>query len=169
MTKTGDERYAEIMRRMQARKAKRAAATVQTGLAAVLDQLNAWDVLAQAAGRAPRGMSAWGPKTVKRADSVRVVIWYKAGGYYGYKQLILLGAWSLDKARLVVGVKMLPYAQQTYNPESYHKIIRKDYAAYYKDDGLPPVEPLLDFTYAAADRLAQRARLAEVIGAYSPG
>jgi hypothetical protein len=166
MTAT-DDRYQEIMRRLAENKRQKTLEPVQKTLAGLLDHLNAWDVLERVRFQTPKGISAYGPQTRRREDCVSVIIWFKAGGYYGYKHLTLLGVWASAENRVDVGTKRLAYRQLTYNPESYHKLIRKDLNPYYKDDGLPPAQPLLTFTFSEEERLVQRQQLAELLTGYS--
>lgn len=167
MSQTSEDRYQEIMRRLAKKKRQQAAAPVQQELADVLDSLNAWAVLDRLRDSTPKGISAYGPKIRRRSDYVSVVIWFKTGGYNGYRQLTLLGVWASGENRVDVGTKRLAYAPATYNPESYHKLIRKGLQPYYKDDGLPPTDPLITLAFSTKDRLSQRKQLADLLAAYS--
>lgn len=111
--------------------------------AAILDGLNAWDALDQFRRKAFARQLAYGPKAVQSPRTelwVGVVIWSRAPGYFGYKTLTLTGVWIVDRdgqAGVIVGQRHTAFAHGFYDPEAYHKLIRKDYAVYYKDDGRP--------------------------------
>lgn len=147
-------------------------------LGRTLDALNAWDALETARQRADRRF-AWGPKAVASRLTAGVpvvipyagaVIWRRAPGYHGYKTLTLIGVWCMataDPALLLVRVatRRLAYRPPFYDPEAYMSIMRRDYTAYYDDDGSPPAADagLSDVIYAAAERLTQRRWLAAAL------
>lgn len=139
--------------------------------AAVLDGLNAWDALDQFRRSAFPRLLAHGPKPVHapRAESwVGVVIWSRAPGYYGYKTLTLTGVWVAEAgpgARVIVGKRHTAFIHSFYDPEAYHKLIRKDYTLYYRDDGRPPTGDQISAQtlYQPEERLALRQWLVNAI------
>jgi hypothetical protein len=163
---TKAEKRAALLRQVQTMVRQREVAPAQAELAAVLDGLDTWGVLENARDRAPQGTTFYGPGVVRRGDAVGVVLWHKAPGFHGYKTLTLFGVWAVAGGRLVVGTKRLTYSAATYNPESYHKLIRKGYKTYYKDDNVPPSDPLWSATYTPGERLVLRRHLAVVVDGY---
>jgi len=135
---------------------------VQAELGRVLDDLDAWTAVENALARQPR-LIAWGPKTI-RGDQpvpwVGVVMWRRASGYTGYKTLILSGVWAIQDTppHIALGQRRLPYAVAFYEAEAYHKLMRKDFTIYYRDDGGPPAAPSrrYDMPYVPEARLAMR-------------
>jgi hypothetical protein len=136
-------------------------------LAEVLDRLNSWGALETALHRVPEGVIACGPTSVRGNGCVGAVIWLRARGFYGYRQLQLLGVWAhgTEAVQVTVGVKALTYTAAIYNPEAYHALIRKDYRLYYADDNRPPSAPPL-LTYDPARRLAQRQQVERALLAH---
>lgn len=164
---TRRDKRATLLQQAQQTLRQREVAPVHQQLAAVLDGLDGWGVLAAACDRAPRHAPLYGPRVVRRADAVAVVVWHKGPGFHGYRALTLFGVWATADGRLLVGGKQVAYSAATYNPESYHKLIRTDYRTYYTDDGAPPPTPLWAVTYTPAERLALRRELAAVVGGYA--
>ncbi|MCC6614869.1 MAG: hypothetical protein IT320_15415 [Anaerolineae bacterium] len=134
----------------------------QAELARILDDLDAWRAVETALAGQPR-LIAWGPK-IMRGDRpvpwVSVVMWRRASGYSGYKTLTLSGVWAVQDTppRIVVGQRRLPYAAPFYEAEAYHKLMRKEFTIYYRDDGAPPSLPSRrwDAPYVPEQRLALR-------------
>lgn len=161
-----DARYAEIMRRLQQRKQQKAVQSARLTLASVLDALNAAGALADIPRR------HYGPaRQTGRANGhpcLASVIWWPGAGFYGYKLLTVLGVWAVPvpgehAPEIHIGSKRLPYTAATYNPEAYHRLLRKGYRAYHADDGAPPPRPLRAFTYQPDERLGQRDMLREAV------
>jgi hypothetical protein len=159
-----DSRYAEIMRRLAARKAKQVAAQSHDDLARILDALDAWGkVERMAKAKALRGR-CWGPKDIRGlapAAWVGVMGWHRAPGYHGYKTLTLWGVWAVAEAEtplVVVGAKHVAYSAPFYEAEAYHKLMRRGFSTYYTDDGSPPspASRRLSIPYDPAARLALR-------------
>lgn len=134
----------------------------------ILDSLNAWDALDRArrqiSGSGPIRL-AFGPKPVAGPDYAGAVIWKRAPGYHGYKILTVVGIWcarTADAAHILIGSKRLPYQAPFFDPEAYHKILRRDYLTYYADDGAPPAHSGIraQTIYDPAQRLALRRWLA---------
>jgi hypothetical protein len=150
---------------------------VRAQLAAVLDGLDAWRAAELALMGCPR-LLAWGPKAVSGilpAPWVGVVLWQRAGGYDGYRILMLRGVWAAregEAARVIVGAKHLRYRAPFYEAEAYHRLIRKSFDLYYGDDGSPPAQRALDVAYDEQQRLALRdavrAALGQLSGSPSP-
>lgn len=166
MTKrTSEERYNTIIQQHAQRQRARSAEGVQCELSAVLDGLNAWGALEACQQNANSTPHLHGPKSVWRGGSVPTcgaVLWHKSDGFFGYKTLFVLGVWCTQGAggvTITVGRKTLAYSAATYNPESYHRLLHKDYTIYHADDNAPPADGA-QFVYCAAERLSQRKVLA---------
>ncbi len=167
MTKrTSEERYDTIIQQHAQRQRARSAEGVQRELSAVLDGLNAWGALEACQQNANGTPHLHGPKSVWRGGAVptcAALLWHKGVGFFGYKTLTLLGVWctqSADGVTITVGSKTLAYSAATYNPESYHRLLRKDYSIYYTDDNTPPADGA-QFVYIAEERLSQRTALVQ--------
>lgn len=170
-----DARYDEIMRRLQERQHRLTVVPVRAQLIAALDALNVWETLTVAKAAAPQTLIAEGPRTSHHHSDTQsvtgTVIWCRERAYGGHSQLVLLGVWAtltINGIDLVTGTKHLPFTAPHFNAESYHKIVRKDYHAYYADDHLPPPseQRLSHFTYDAAQRLDQRKAIKTTLIAY---
>jgi hypothetical protein len=57
---------------------------------------------------------------------------------------------------LAVGMKLLAFSAPFYDADAYHKLIRKNYDLYYKDDNTPPAQPAYSVPYDADQRLELR-------------
>jgi hypothetical protein len=169
MPSSNDERYAEILRRIQERRAQAASAPVQGLLAAALNDLNAAGFLENLRRRPPAGLNIYGPRTAHaRAGAVpqwlASILWHKPKGYYRYQTLGLLGIWALeqgDAVQIVVGRRLLAFNAPVFNPESYYHHLRRRYDLHYPDDSGPPDETwrLLAAVYRVDERLALRAQI----------
>ena len=152
-----------LIRRTKVEAPKRAA---QEDLARILDGLNTWDALDDLREKRFARSLCSGPIALGGLEPVpyvSVVIWYRPAGYYGYKTLTVLGVWARADAGLTtiaVGAKRLAYSAPFYDAEAYHKLIRRNYDLYYKDDGLPPADSLV-IPYHHDERL----QLREVVAA----
>lgn len=154
MAKKSDDLLNEIIARRRAKQL----APQQDVLARVLDDLNAFDTL-DALRR--RTKLCYGP-LAQRAESMSVVVWRRAPGYYGYKTLSLIGVWALlrdDQPYVVVGKKLLAFSPPFYDADAYNKLIRKNFDLYYHDDGRPPAKPSFAVRYDADERLDLRETL----------
>jgi hypothetical protein len=171
MTNTDDNeaRYAEILRRIEARGQTSARMPQQMKLASILDGLNAMGYLDDARKKRLKPFSVFGPKALRGhlgdAGSTRhwagALIWFKPRGYHYYHTLTLLGIWALDDdaaVRVLIGSKTLEFDSPVYNPESYHREIKRGFELYYRGDGAPPPETNLRFSrrYDPGERLAMR-------------
>ncbi len=166
-----EDRYAEIMRRIAERKAKQAAAPkveAREGLAHILDDVDAWGKLEAIQRSKAMKKLCWGPTVVGAITPspwAGVVIWRRGSGYHDYKQIQLIGIWAFTGENgapiLTVGSKMLAYSAHGYEAEAYHKLIRKHFNIYYRDDGSPPPPAGRRFTlaYDPAHRLEIRETL----------
>lgn len=148
-----------------------------TQLGAALDGLNAWDAVERVrrAGYSP--LLSAGPKVcecvpflgLRDCHALGVVFWHRAAGYHGYKVLSVHGVWvcqqqGTGETRLVVGEKNLPFAPAFFDPEPYHKLFKRDYTTYYRDDGMPPAHDRVQTVpYAPDHRLDLRAWLAAAL------
>lgn len=150
------------IRRERAEAPKRAA---QENLARVLDGLNVLGTLEELRMKRFSQHLCYGPKTIgtlEPAGTVGAVLWHRPAGYYGYKTLTILGVWAQGEGApplISVGVKRLPYAGDFYDAEAYHKLIRRSYDLYYRDDSLPPADAFTT-AYSAEMRLSLRDTLA---------
>lgn len=155
-----DEMLNEIMAR---RRANQVAAQTDP-LARVFDALNVMDMLG---GIASHTALCYGPRVIRTAlPSMGVVIWQRASGYHGYKTLRLVGVWAYERngrTILAVGAKTLAFAAPFYDADAYHKLIRKSYDLYYKDDNKPPAQPAYSVAYDAERRLELRPILAHEV------
>lgn len=169
-----EARYAEILRRIEARKSQ--PAPQQVGLAAILDGLNALGALDELKRRAHPRFNLYGPRSLQAAHPAAdggwmgAVIWAKERGYYHYQQITLLGVWAVAETggavKIIAGTKVLDFNHPLFNPEAYYHTIKKDFYLYYPDDGSPPHEPtavLYQATYSDGERLTIRAALAGVL------
>ena len=143
----------------------------QAELAAILDGLNALGGLDQLREAGPSRLLSGGPLAVQGGQPcpwVGAVIWQRAPGYFGYRTLMLYGLWALrdgESTRLRTGLRRLAYALDFFEPDAYHKRIRREFALYYADDGAPPAEAEAAWSadYTPADRLALREEAASAI------
>lgn len=149
--------------------------------ARALDGLNAFDALSEV-GRAhfsPR--LSGGPKVymgAKPASWAGVLLWGRAGGYLGYKVLTVIGMWAILPTQIdddtiptpdiIIGVKRLPFAHPFFDPEPYHRLVGRDYTLYYDDDGSPPSQWIYRAPYNAAERLAQRETVLDILKTLKP-
>ncbi|MBL8154039.1 MAG: hypothetical protein JNM70_07635 [Anaerolineae bacterium] len=169
MPDSNDERYAEILRRIQERRAQTASAPVQSLLAAALNDLNAAGFLENLRRRPPAGQNVYGPRTAQaRAGAapqwLASILWHKPKGYYHYQTLGLLGIWAVDlgeTVQIIVGRRLLAFNAPVFNPESYYHHLRRRYDLHYPDDSAPPDETrrLLTAIYQADERLALRGQI----------
>jgi hypothetical protein len=163
-----DSRRQEIMRQLAHRQHQRKHApqrAQQNDLAQIINDVDAWGKLEQLTGARALKRRCFGPQAARGFEPtpwVGVVIWCKGQGYYGFKELTLLGIWALpahQTVRLIMGEKILPYAAPTYEAGAYHKIIQRHFDLYYQDDGHPPETPIFSVDYDSAQRLQIRAQL----------
>lgn len=150
------------IRREKAEAPKRAA---QDELARILDGLNVWGTLEDLRMKRFSPNLCYGPKAIgglQPEPFVGVVLWHRSTGYYGYKVLTLLGVWARgekDNTVILIGTRRLPYTVDFYEAEAYHKLIRRDYDLYYKDDSTPPSDALA-IPYSTELRLTLRETIA---------
>lgn len=164
------DRHDEILRRLAARQQQKHTQRIQDELGHVLDALNVWACLEDLREQCPPTRRAYAPRVFKSADILRCVLWHHAHSLFSPAPLVLVGVWVQaegDAARVSVGQKTLIYAPATYNPESYHKLLRETYTLYYTDDGRPPSDTWLQVHYAPAEQLAQRRAIAQTLSAHS--
>lgn len=178
MTRATDPRRAELLRQLAQRHAALATAPQrarQTELAAVLDAVDAWGKLAQLTEAKALRTRCFGPQTRRGLEPspwVGVVVWCRGRGYYGYRQIELIGLWASsgddDAPLLTLGTKPLHYSAPSYVPEAYFKLMRSSFDAYYDDDGsLPsPENRRLSIPYLADERLTIRQTIRAVLDAW---
>lgn len=150
-----EARYAEILRRIEQKRAKEAFTPKKDALSEVLDDVNAVGVLADVKRRPPNGLRCYGPKIFQSRVSplsvqarlspgliwLGAVMWYKPSGYSNYEQLGLLGVWSVGRADghdVVVGTRTLQFSAPVFNPESYYHHIKQKFDVYYSGEASPP-------------------------------
>ena len=160
MPKRNDDLLNEIMQRRRAHQVEQ-----QTDpLARILDDLNVMDMLDSIRVRAPL---CYGPKVIRSAaPSMGVVVWQRPSGYTGYKTLRLVGVWLSprdEQVVIAVGMKLLAFAAPFYDADAYHKLIRKSYDLYYRDDNKPPAQPSYRVPYDAEQRLELRAMISHEV------
>jgi len=160
-----DDLLTQLQRQIAVRARAEAHASIaarQTELAKALDSLNAYDALDTIRRKRFTTTVCFGPRPYMGTAPhpwVGVLIWKKAPGYYGYKTLMLYGAWAIDAPdaaiAVVVGSRPIPYTSDFYVAEAYFKLIRESFDDYYSDDASPPDGTPL-FTVDRARRLEQR-------------
>lgn len=169
-----DARYAEIIRRLAERRAEKSQASLRTQqdeLMRCLDALDAWGKLEKVTKEKAFKRRCFGPKSVQGiAPSIwaGVVVWCRGTGYYGYRQLDLIGIWARSESgaiQLMFGDKKLAYSAVSYEAEAYHRLIRTAFDIYYTDDGSPPAPQDCHFTtlFDPAQRLESRKQLKDAI------
>lgn len=133
-------------------------------LGGALDEINAWGALERWTETRLPAILTYGPTALRGylpGAWAGVMIWHRPRGYYGYRELGVLGVWALrvDDAvvDVAVGRKRLIYQQPLYNPESYHYRIQREFRTDYGDDGAPPAAFDLRARFDRAGRLALRA------------
>jgi hypothetical protein len=160
-----EARYAEILRRIEARKNQ--PAPEQAGLAAILDGLNALGALDDLKRRSHPKFNFYGPRSLIAANPAAdggwmgACIWAKERGYYHYQQIMLLGVWAVagGTVTILAGTKLLTFNHPLFNPEAYYRTIKKDFYLYYPDDGSPPTDSgaiLYQAVYTESERLTIR-------------
>lgn len=167
-----DSRYEEILRRIASRKQPPPQSI--DPLVRILNSLNVIEPLETLTRRRKLPILCYGPATKRQPDAVRVVVWYlPKGSMQSYKTLYLFGIWARGQAPevdLTIGTRQLAYQAPVYTAEAFWKLIKRDYATYYHDDGQPPVDAILyQTTYNEEQRLAIRQQIAEVIQAWQDG
>ena len=168
-----NSRYEDILRRI----ADRQQPPPQSidPLVRILNSLNVIEPLEALARRRKLPILCYGPATKRQPDAIRVVLWYlPKGSMQSYKTLYLFGIWALGQAPnvdLIVGTRSLDYQASVYTAEAFWKIIKRDYATYYHDDGQPPPADaiLYQAAYSEEQRLTIRQQIAEVIQAWQDG
>ncbi|MBW4436691.1 MAG: hypothetical protein KME04_06125 [Pleurocapsa minor GSE-CHR-MK-17-07R] len=157
--------------RLRREKATAAKRDQQSALADALDNLDAMGALESLRkARFPK-YTCWGPKSVYGLGDrpyVGAIAWHRGAGYYGFKTLTIWGVWAVystpdntHDVTLLIGSKQVAYGTAFYSPDAYMKLMRDDYAVYYKDDGGPPAPERIRTTFAVQpdERLAQRTLL----------
>jgi hypothetical protein len=181
MTNTEDHeaRYEEILRRIESRRHTSAKTPQQMKLAGILDGLNALGFLEDMRKKRLHTISIYGPKAVRghvtEGESTRqwaaALIWYKPRGYHHYRTLNILGVWALDagdQTHLLLATKTLEFDSPVFNPESYHREIKRGFELYYRGDGAPPADNhLATIVYGADKRLALREEIKSILAQWA--
>ncbi len=161
--------------RRRARRSKRRPAFVDD-LGKVLDEINAWGLLAAQQEAQHRDITAFGPDLFRGFLPhawAGVALWYKSKGYYFYDQIQLLGIWALRNDReaidIVCGLRALRYALPFFCAESYYHRIRREFRTCYKDNGQPPTGERRRYVCAwePTRRLATRRELEETLAQWA--
>ena len=145
-------------------------------LGKVLDEVNAWGLLAAQQEAQHRDITAFGPDVFRGflpRSWVGVAFWYKRKGYYFYDQIQLLGIWALrrdaETIDIVCGLRALRYSLPFFSAESYYHRIRREFRTCYKDNGQPPAGTSLRYTsvWEPGKRLAIRRDLEETLAQWA--
>ena len=160
-------RYEDILKRITNRKpfGQSSEQKPKSAYDLILDSLNAYDTFAALTLKTYDNILCYGPQVIHQPTWTGVIIWYLNKGYYGYRELNLLGIWAHQQNSdmlLTIGLRKLPYQAAVYNPEGFHASIRKGFKLFYEDDGHPPTEAemiLFQFVYEAKERLTLRQTL----------
>ena len=161
------QRYDAILRKIANRQA--AAPSPQTPQDRALAALNASDSLAALAKREYPRILCYGPQSIRAAAWSGILIWHHQKGYYGYRQLHLLGIWAHyvnAELTLSAAIRPLDYQAPLYSPDAYHATIKRGFQLYYGDRGAPPAENdrlLYQAAYQASQRLHHRRELTRVL------
>ena len=167
-----NQRYQDILKRIDSRRPFRSRSEEEKPRAPqdqVLNLLNAYDALADLAGRDFAHILCYGPRTCRAPAWSGVVIWYHNKGYHGYMTLHLLGVWAhyrQSEILISVGVRPLPYRAPVYDPGVFRVAIQNNFRLYYDDDGHPPDErdrTLYCAPFKSKERLIHRQTLAELL------
>lgn len=164
-----NSRYEEIRRRIAARRTQYLAPTPSTLLETTLDQLNVYDQLEEFRMNRPDDWVCYTPTPFNGQGWSGVLVWCHRKGYHGYRQIIIFGVWAQwqdEQIRIIADKRQRTYSAAIYNPESFHKLIRKSFELYYDDDGRPPHSsqtPDLEIAYSPADRLTIRQKLMKLM------
>jgi hypothetical protein len=182
-TDNPEDRYAEILSRIEGRRKQEVNAPTQASLANILNGLNALGFLDDTRKKGVRPISIYGPKAVRGQFQVEqelkrqwagAVAWYKPRGYHHYRVLNLLGIWAIEMQagiQIVVGTKALEFDSPIFNPESYYRHIKSRFDLHYRGDGSPP--PAEAHIYVVlhdpGERLAIREALQEILKTWAAG
>jgi hypothetical protein len=164
-----ESRYEEIRRRIAARRTQYLSPTPSSLLETTLDQLNVYDQLEEFRMNRPEDWVCYAPTPFSGRGWSGVLVWCHRKGYYGYRQIIIFGIWVCwqdENLQIIADHRQRDYSAAVYNPESFHRLIRKSFELYYNDDGRPPqlsTSADLKVTYSSTDRLAIRQQLRALI------
>lgn len=159
MSDHNDDRYNEILRRIQQRQQQAAGGPHQDVLSGVMDSLNALGFLEDYHWRHRQGIVCFGPKSFRGLGPpiwVCAALWFKSSNYYEHETLGLLGIWAIsgEPVTVAVGVKTLPFQAPYYSPEAVYHSLKRGFETYYAGDATPP--PEADWRYHAAYDPARR-------------
>ena len=159
-----EERYQEIMRRIQAYQAQNQQRQGQLKAEQILDLLNVVDVLYRLRERIPRTYHFGGVRTHATADGANSLMWLYPAAFQQYQTIWLVGVWVKEPHHVYIGYKSLSYGAPIFNPESYYRLMPKDYHAYYPDTHQPPLAAHV-IEFAPQDRLALRQQVETTLSA----
>lgn len=171
MAESSEERYEDILKRIAERKPFRGQSPENQPAKPherVLDQINAYDCLADIARRQYASWTLYGPMSLRGAAWAGLMIWAHRKGYHGYKRLSLHGVWAHyagDQILLSIGSRQLTYNAPVYDPGVYRVAIAKNFRIYYADSGAPPAAEetvLCRVDYHDQDRLQHRQTLVDI-------
>lgn len=144
MSTSNEDRYEEILRRIQARKPA-GNSSKHSILASVLDGLNALGFLEDLRRKRLPGINLYGPNAMRGLAEAQhwagAIAWYKRRGYHHYHEIKLLGIWAVEAGGgiwVALGTKTLQFDMPVFTPESYYRNIRQRFDMHYPDDGRPP-------------------------------
>jgi hypothetical protein len=169
---TRDERFNDILRRLEQRKQADLRAPQEHLLGVTLDDLNAAGQLEKLKRRPPAGINAFGPKTFSsRSGAIWVgsLLWHKPKGYGHYLTLGLLGIWACvqgNETAIILGEKSLAFSAPIFNPESYYHHIKRRFDLYYPLETAPPEVSLYRVVYDPEQRLSIRSTLEQHLTAW---
>lgn len=140
-----DDRYEEIMRRLQKRQQEAAAGPHQDVLIAALDELNAFGFLEDYHWQHRSGIVCFGPKSFRGLGPpiwAGAALWCKSSNYYEHNTLELVGVWAISgtPVTVAVGTKTLDFTAPYYSPEAVYHSLKRGFEVYYSGDASPPPE-----------------------------
>jgi hypothetical protein len=169
LSKSNDNRYEDILRRIEQKRREEANAPALSDLTRTLDEVNALGFLERVRKRDLQSINCYGPKAFQSnrfAESLwaGAVLWHKPRGYYHFQTLGLLGIWvypQADQVMVMLGEKDLAFKGPIFNPESYYHHLKRRFDMYYDGDASPTPASNQPYTaaYDAGERLAVRAIL----------
>lgn len=159
-----EERYQEIMRRVQAHQAQNQQQQGLLNAQKTLDLLNVADVLYRLKAHVPRAYHVGGVRTHATGDGANSLIWLYRAAFQQHQTIWLMGVWVKESCHVYIGYKSLSYAAPIFNPESYYRLMPKDYHAYYPDTPHPPATAQV-IEFILEDRLALRQQVETILRA----
>jgi len=169
-----DARYEEILKRI-AQRSPNTSPLEKKQLTDILQMLNVASVLDTIVSRDDLPIRLYGSHLIDTNSTwIGLLIWYHAKTIHAYRELTLMGLWVVrdeQQIQIRIGQRKLKYAQAVYTAEAYHKLIKKHWTPYYKDDGSPPTSDQANWVvkYDQAQRLNIRAQIADYFANWLDG